>query len=225
MRINDLTFMVAWTINKAKDFKMASNIKLTVRAGFKTGLEKEFETDLLTIGRDPKNLMVIDDIEVSRNHAIIRRMVDGFYVEDLNSTNGTFLNGRSVNKPEKIENGDLITLGESVVLVLSIPTEITSEEEILPEESLVLDYSDATIERDGLPKEKVEEPEKKPIVMVDNKKLNLLERFPTWVIILIVAFAFLVIFCFIPFIVIELTNQWCNLFSGFFNVLSPGACP
>ena len=52
-----------------------------------------------------------------------------------------------------------------------------------------------------------------------------LNRLPSWLIILVIALAFLVFFCFIPFIIIEVSNQWCNLFSGFFNALSPGACP
>lgn len=53
---------------------------------------------------------------------------------------------------------------------------------------------------------------------VDHKKL-------TWIVILLAFLAFIVVFCVIPLIVIDLTNQWCNLFSGFFNSISPGACP
>ncbi len=53
---------------------------------------------------------------------------------------------------------------------------------------------------------------------VDHKKL-------TWIVILLAALAFIVIFCVIPLTIIDLTNQWCNLFSGFFNSISPGACP
>lgn len=51
------------------------------------------------------------------------------------------------------------------------------------------------------------------------------QKKPTWVVILLAALAFIVIFCVIPLIIIEATNQWCNLFAGFFNSMSPGVCP
>lgn len=53
---------------------------------------------------------------------------------------------------------------------------------------------------------------------VDYKKL-------TWIVIFLAALAFAVIFCVITLTIIDLTNQWCNLFSGFFNSISPGVCP
>jgi len=47
---------------------------------------------------------------------------------------------------------------------------------------------------------------------------------PRWIVVL-AALAFTVIFCVITLTIIDLTNQWCNLFSGFFNSISPGVCP
>ena len=46
-----------------------------------------------------------------------------------------------------------------------------------------------------------------------------------WVFILLAALAFIVIFCVIPLVVIEFTDQWCNMFAGIFNSISPGVCP
>ncbi len=46
-----------------------------------------------------------------------------------------------------------------------------------------------------------------------------------WVVILLAALAFIVIFCILPLIVIEVSDQWCNLFAKFFNSISPGVCP
>jgi len=46
-----------------------------------------------------------------------------------------------------------------------------------------------------------------------------------WVVILLVALAFIVIFCILPLIVIEVSDQWCSLFAGIFNSISPGVCP
>ncbi len=52
-----------------------------------------------------------------------------------------------------------------------------------------------------------------------------LSKLPTWAVVLLVAMGFIILFCIIPMIFIELSNQWCNLFSGFFNAISPGVCP
>ena len=46
-----------------------------------------------------------------------------------------------------------------------------------------------------------------------------------WVFILLAALAFIVIFCVLPLVVIEVTDQWCNMFAGIFNSISPGVCP
>ena len=43
--------------------------------------------------------------------------------------------------------------------------------------------------------------------------------------ILLAALVFIVVCCVIPLVVIEVTNQWCDLFAGFFNSMSPGVCP
>ncbi len=57
---------------------------------------------------------------VSRRHAVIHREEDGYYITDLNSTNGTRINGRrlSSNKPFRLSSGDVIRLGRLNLLVL-----------------------------------------------------------------------------------------------------------
>jgi len=62
---------------------------------------------------------------------------------------------------------------------------------------------------------KEEELDRKP---ADHKKTTL-------VVILLAALAFIVIFCVIPLTIIDLTDQWCNLFHRYFNSISPGVCP
>jgi hypothetical protein len=47
---------------------------------------------------------------------------------------------------------------------------------------------------------------------------------PSWVVVTLIALFFLALFCVIPLIIIEISNQWCNLFSGFFNAITPGIC-
>lgn len=64
-----------------------------------------------SIGRDFDNDLILDDTLVSRRHAIIIWKNDGFYLEDMKSSNGTFLNGEKISEPEKLENLDIITFG------------------------------------------------------------------------------------------------------------------
>jgi pSer/pThr/pTyr-binding forkhead associated (FHA) protein len=63
------------------------------------------------IGRDINNEICLDDITVSRSHAIISKSSDGYSVKDLGSLNGTYLNAVSV-RDSKISNGDEIQVGK-----------------------------------------------------------------------------------------------------------------
>ena len=66
---------------------------------------------LLTIGRMPPNEVVIQHPKISRNHALIRRLGAGeYYLIDVGSTNGTFLNGKRIVTPTLLKDGDAITL-------------------------------------------------------------------------------------------------------------------
>ena len=66
------------------------------------------DSDLITVGRQSDCEVVIDDHNVSRRHAEIRRTTAGWVITDLGSTNGTKVNG------EKIVNGQLLTDGDVV---------------------------------------------------------------------------------------------------------------
>jgi pSer/pThr/pTyr-binding forkhead associated (FHA) protein len=67
---------------------------------------------LVTIGRSIDNtLALLDDAKLSRYQARISRDADSFFVEDLNSVNGTFVNGDRVSGKRSIVPGDTIQLG------------------------------------------------------------------------------------------------------------------
>ncbi len=72
----------------------------------------------LTVGRAPGCAVLLDgDSFVSQLHARVFRRDGGLFVEDLGSTNGTFLNGVKVTAPVSIVKGDKIQFGKSVLEV------------------------------------------------------------------------------------------------------------
>ncbi len=74
---------------------------------------KEFELDkeILTIGRKPDNDIHIDNLAVSGNHAKILTILNDSFIEDLGSTNGTFIAGSKITK-HALQNGDSIVIGK-----------------------------------------------------------------------------------------------------------------
>lgn len=71
------------------------------------------------IGRSPENDIILGDQSVSRLHAQIREMKGICTLSDLNSKSGTLLNGKPVRHPQVLENGDKITLGDTVLQFVS----------------------------------------------------------------------------------------------------------
>jgi pSer/pThr/pTyr-binding forkhead associated (FHA) protein len=68
----------------------------------------------LTVGRGPQNDIVLDGDEfASAGHARIEARGDGVWVQDLDSTNGTFLNGARVVGAERMSPGDVLRVGET----------------------------------------------------------------------------------------------------------------
>lgn len=75
-----------------------------------------------TIGRKPNNDIQIDNLAISGEHAVVISILNDAFLEDLNSTNGTFVNGQPVSK-HFLQNGDTIELGKYSLKYLS---EVTS---------------------------------------------------------------------------------------------------
>jgi pSer/pThr/pTyr-binding forkhead associated (FHA) protein len=70
-----------------------------------------------TIGRDAGSDIHLPDRQVSRRHAIIRRAPGGHLIEDLGSTNGTWVNGVAVEGPVRLSDGDEISVAARYKLV------------------------------------------------------------------------------------------------------------
>src|SRR3954464_4863742 len=68
----------------------------------------------VTIGRHPDNALVITDTQASRFHAVIGKSKEGYIVKDLDSRNGTRLNGQPV-KGAKLNPGDVVAIGTTEI--------------------------------------------------------------------------------------------------------------
>jgi hypothetical protein len=92
---------------------------LVVRSGGgRTGEIFEPQGERTTIGRSPDNGIFLDDVTVSRRHAVLVARDDGFVIEDLGSLNGTYVNRRRVESAQ-LEDGDELQIGKYRLSFLS----------------------------------------------------------------------------------------------------------
>ncbi len=73
--------------------------------------EVQLTKDRTTLGRRPYNDIVIDNLAVSGEHAVLQMTGSEVYLEDLNSTNGTYVNGKAAKK-QLLQNADVIEVGK-----------------------------------------------------------------------------------------------------------------
>ncbi|MDK2979931.1 MAG: hypothetical protein PWQ55_278 [Chloroflexota bacterium] len=211
--------------------------KLIFQTESQQGKEVLLSGEELTFGRDPENTVVIDDIQISRHHLRIYRDKQNWLVEDLKSTNGSSLNGKALKKAQKLKNGDVLTMGEDITLKVVLndekvekaarPAKRAEGSEEKAEQRKRLSFKREKAEAVEDLNMQVEAPAVTEVESMAEEKdtVKFLDRYPKWAIILMIAIAFVIVFCVIPFAVIEASDQWCNLFSGFFNSVSPGVCP
>jgi hypothetical protein len=85
---------------------------LVIRAGGGRGGETfVLDKDRLTVGRRPESDIFLDDVTVSRDHAILVRRSDEYYLDDLGSLNGTYVN-RSRIESHRLSHGDELQIGK-----------------------------------------------------------------------------------------------------------------
>jgi pSer/pThr/pTyr-binding forkhead associated (FHA) protein len=73
--------------------------------------EVQLTKDRTTLGRRPYNDIVIDNLAVSGEHAVMQISGLDVFLEDLNSTNGTYVNGKAIKK-QQLKNGDTVEIGK-----------------------------------------------------------------------------------------------------------------
>jgi len=101
---------------------MVSQFQLIMRLGPTPGASFLLEGDQLTVGRDATNEIVINDAEISRRHARLTFQGGKYVLEDLGSTNGTFVNGQRLAGPRVLKAGEVVQFGEQIMLVFEATT-------------------------------------------------------------------------------------------------------
>jgi len=94
------------------DRATAQGASLVIRSGGGRGGETfVLAADRNTIGRNPDAEVFLDDVTVSRNHAMLVRRPDGIYIDDLGSLNGTYVNKRRIES-HRLVDGDELQVGK-----------------------------------------------------------------------------------------------------------------
>ncbi len=104
---------------------------LKIELKFKGKILKQFETDKseITIGRGNNNDIQIDNLGVSKTHARIIKGPHAYMVEDLNSTNGTFLNDEPIQKAN-LTARDVLTIGKHTLSFASTDDALSAVEDL-----------------------------------------------------------------------------------------------
>ena len=243
--------------------------RLLLQTGSTAGMDFPLEKPELSIGRDLGNDIVINDPEVSRRHAHLFLTGDTYAIEDLGSTNGTYLGGQRINAPTLLTPGAVITLGENITLIFeAIPndpdatiavlrrsfqsdkTQVSGQEQpvspvpVIPQpvqnapEPLI---PPTRVPPRITPSQPIPAPPQAPAKAARPAEQESISPLPAsepmdslvaeprkrsrWVTAILIVIGILLVFCVIPWIIIEITNSYCALFPGIFNFFSPGVCP
>ncbi len=115
----------AWQVDETGELKavdpeqIADNATLVIRAGGgRAGEAFAVSGEQMRIGRSPDAEIFLDDVTVSRNHALLVRRRDGVYIDDLGSLNGTYVNRQRIES-HKLTDGDEVQVGKYKLTFLS----------------------------------------------------------------------------------------------------------
>ena len=105
---------------------------LTIMQGSNRGREYDLEDNMIVVGRHPDTGININDTEVSRKHFVLIKKADEYWIEDLDSTNGTVVNGRPIKSEYRLRDNSKINLGANVSLVFNKDVPLPTVEKTQP---------------------------------------------------------------------------------------------
>lgn len=95
----------------AESVSQSDGPTLVIRTGGRAGDSFTLDGERFTIGRDTESDVFLDDVTVSRNHAVIVRRADGLHIDDLGSLNGSYVNRRRIES-HKLVDADELQIGK-----------------------------------------------------------------------------------------------------------------
>lgn len=98
---------------------------LVIRQGTQAGMSFPILGNQVIIGREEGVDIVLQDPESSRRHSLISWQSRQFVIEDLGSTNGTFINGVQITSPQTLNPGDSIGIGQTVLVFQAVGGQAT----------------------------------------------------------------------------------------------------
>ncbi|MCC7381641.1 MAG: FHA domain-containing protein [Deltaproteobacteria bacterium] len=123
---------------------------LRVMDGVDEGRRLEIQEDQaeITLGRSPECDFVLNDQNISRRHALIKRTWNGFTVQDLGSKNGVIVNGKRAEGAQAIKDGDELQIGGIKLIFIDPASRILDQFGVLAEETVAPEGAEAPEEGD-----------------------------------------------------------------------------
>ena len=119
--------------------------RLVMRTGPTPGQVFEFSENELTLGREPGNEIAINDAEISRKHARLSFQSGTYMIEDLGSTNGTFVNGQRLMGPHALRAGEIVSFGEQISCTYETISEADPNATIIASKDMAMPAADSTM--------------------------------------------------------------------------------
>ncbi len=199
--------------------------RLVMHSGPLAGKAYPLEKGEIFVGRDLSNDIVINDPEISRRHARLFTQGSNYVIEDLGSTNGTYVNGQRLMGPYVLRPGEVIVFGEH----------ITALYQGTPPDTGATVAAGRGPAQTGAPAfNNNPEPERPTFTVqqgyvgqvpaVDDLEEPTGRRIPVWVLV-VGALLLLTCLCVGFFELVDVTRSWCWLFGWLINMFSPGLCP
>jgi predicted component of type VI protein secretion system len=224
---------------------MAAQFQFVMRAGPTIGKVYPLESPEISIGRETTNTIPINDVEVSRKHARMELRGPSYVIQDLGSTNGTFVNGQRITGVQVLNPGDSISFGEGIILtyesafdpnatILSsraarpdiVPPTQVAPQPIAPQPITPQPMAPVQAQVPApVPMQMEPEPMysgQVPAGPVEPMPAATRRKFPIWVIIVILALV-VICGCIAFFVIVDQLNLWCSIVP-FLVPLLGGSC-
>jgi hypothetical protein len=196
---------------------MTAQFQFVMRSGPETGKIYPLEGPEIIIGRDASNSVAINDAEVSRKHAKLSLHGSTYMIQDLSSTNGTFINGQRITSGQVLNPGDTVSFGEIIAMIYEVaydPNATVASGQAL--KTIAPVHRPAPISAPAPAPATAPAPVQAysgqvpagpiPVAVSPVKK----KKFPIWLIIVIV-FLLVICVCIGFFLIIDQLNLWCQV--------------